>query len=205
MNSSVKTRVAIVITMVCLLFLDQISKIYIKTSMTINEAIYVFGNWFQIRFIENNGAAYGFELGGDYGKLVLSVIRVILTFFLFYYINTLVKKGAPKRIIFAFVLIVSGAIGNLLDSIFYGVLFSESTVTEVATYVGLAGEGYSSWMHGAVVDMLYFPIIDTVLPEWVPFKGGERYIFFSPIFNVADSYVSIGFLYLLFFCRKYFK
>ncbi len=205
MNSANKSRVAIAISMVVLLLIDQISKVYIKTSMTINEAVHVFGDWFQIRFIENFGAAYGFELGGDYGKMALSVIRIILTILLFYYINTLIKKGAPKKVIFGFVLILSGALGNLIDSVFYGVIFSESTFTDVATYVGFNGGGYSTFLHGAVVDMLYFPIIDTTLPEWLPFKGGERYVFFSPIFNVADTYVSVGFIYMILFCRKYYK
>ena len=173
--------------------------------MTINEAIYVFGDWFQIRFIENFGAAYGFELGGDYGKMALSLIRVVLTILLIFYINSLIKKGAPKKVIFSFVLILAGAVGNLIDSMFYGMIFSESTTMDVANYVGCNGGGYSTFLHGAVVDMLYVPIIDTTLPEWLPLKGGDRFIFFSPIFNVADSYVSIGFIYLILFCRKYFK
>ena len=205
MNSLNRSKVSIAVFMVVLLLIDQLSKIYIKTSMTINEAIYVFGDWFQIRFIENFGAAYGFELGGDYGKMALSLIRVVLTILLIFYINSLIKKGAPKKVIFSFVLILAGAVGNLIDSMFYGMIFSESTTMDVANYVGCNGGGYSTFLHGAVVDMLYVPIIDTTLPEWLPLKGGDRFIFFSPIFNVADSYVSIGFIYLILFCRKYFK
>lgn len=187
-----------------LLVLDQISKVYIKTHMSLGEAIYVFGDWFQIRFIENRGAAYGMELGGEYGKQILSIFRICAVGALGVYIVNLIKKSAPMRVLFAFTLIIAGALGNIIDSLFYGEIFSASTPTTIAEYVGW-GNGYSSFLHGDVVDMLYFPIIDTILPDWVPIWGGEPYIFFSPIFNVADSYITIGFIFLLLFCRKYFK
>lgn len=190
---------------VILLFIDQITKVIIKLSMTIGEAIYVCGTWFQIRFIENPGAAYGFEISdGDWGKLTLSVIRIIAIGALGYYINKLIKKSAPLGVIIGFTLILAGALGNLIDSMFYGLIFSESTAWEVASLTPW-GEGYTSFLHGKVVDMLYFPIINTHYPSWIPNVGGERFIFFSPIFNVADSYISVGFVYLIIFQRKYFN
>ncbi|MFI3263141.1 MAG: lipoprotein signal peptidase [Rikenellaceae bacterium] len=187
-----------------LLIIDQVVKIYIKTHMTINEAIPVFGEWFYIRFIENEGAAYGMKLGGDYGKLILSVFRVIMIVVLSIYVNKLRKKETPIGIIIGFLLIIAGALGNIIDSAFYGLIFSQSTYSEIAHFVPW-GQGYETFLHGWVVDMLYFPIINTTLPEWVPVYGGQPYIFFSPIFNIADSYISIGFIYMLLFQRKHFK
>ncbi|MEG1634261.1 MAG: lipoprotein signal peptidase [Rikenellaceae bacterium] len=204
MKRESRLRIFVVVFTVMLVLFDQITKILVKTSMTLNEAIYVFGDWFQIRFIENPGAAYGMELGGDYGKLTLSLIRIVAVGFLIYYIHTLIKKNSPKKVIVGFSLILVGAFGNIFDSLFYGMIFSESTVFSVAEFVKW-GSGYSTFLHGNVVDMLYFPIINTVLPDWVPVLGGEPYVFFSPIFNIADSYITIGFLFLLIFCRKYFK
>lgn len=193
------------IFVVLLLFIDQLTKVIIKLTMTIGEAIYVCGTWFQIRFIENPGAAYGFEISdGDWGKLTLSVIRIIAIFGLGYYIHKLMQKSAPIGVIVGFSLILAGALGNLIDSMFYGLIFSESTAWQVASTTPW-GEGYTTFLHGKVVDMLYFPIIDTHYPEWLPKVGGERFIFFSPIFNVADSYISVGFVYLIIFQRKYFN
>lgn len=189
---------------VLLLVIDQIVKIYIKTHMTINEHIAVFGEWFYIRFIENNGAAYGMELGGDYGKLALSLFRIIAVTALSIYIGRLIKRSAPTGVIVGFSLILAGALGNILDSMFYGLIFTESTYTNIAQLVPW-GTGYETFLHGQVVDMLYFPIIKTTYPEWVPNLGGTEFIFFSPIFNIADTYISVGFLYLLIFKRSYFK
>lgn len=189
---------------ILLLIVDQIVKVCIKTTMTINEAIPVFGEWFYIRFIENEGAAYGMKLGGEYGKLILSVFRIVLISFLTGFILKLIKREAPVGVLIGFSLILAGAAGNILDSMFYGLIFSESTMHQVAEFVPM-GTGYETFLHGWVVDMLYFPIIDTTLPEWVPIWGGEPYVFFSPIFNIADSYISVGFAYLLLFHRTYFK
>lgn len=172
--------------------------------MSINEAIPIFGNWFYIRFIENEGAAYGMSLGGEYGKLALSLFRIVAVGFLMYYIKSQLKKGAPSGVLLGFTLILVGALGNIVDSMFYGVIFSESTYNTIATFVPW-GDGYSTFLHGSVVDMLYFPLIETTLPEWLPIYGGQDYVFFSPIFNIADSYISIGFIYMLLFQRKYFK
>lgn len=189
---------------IILLIIDQVVKVLVKTNMTINEAIPVFGEWFYIRFIENEGAAFGMKLGGEYGKLLLSLFRVVLISVLSVYIFRWIKKKAPTGVIVGFCLIFAGALGNIVDSVFYGVIFTESTFYEIAKFVPW-GEGYQTFMHGWVVDMLYFPIIDTVMPDWVPVIGGEPYVFFSPVFNIADSYISIGFIYLLLFKRKYFE
>lgn len=194
----------IVLLSFILLVIDQVVKIYIKTNMSINEAIPIFGNWFYIRFIENEGAAYGMSLGGEYGKLALSLFRIVAVGFLMYYIKSQLKKGAPSGVLLGFTLILVGALGNIVDSMFYGVIFSESTYNTIATFVPW-GDGYSTFLHGSVVDMLYFPLIETTLPEWLPIYGGQDYVFFSPIFNIADSYISIGFIYMLLFQRKYFK
>ena len=196
--------ISVSIFIALLLVIDQISKVIIKLSMTIGESIHVFGDWFQIKFIENPGAAYGFQISeGDWGKLALSIVRIIAILALTYYLRSLMKNKAPKGVIIGFALIFAGAVGNLLDSMFYGLIFSESTMWSVADVVDF-GAGYTSFLHGKVVDMLYFPIIDTTYPSWVPKWGGDRFIFFSPIFNIADSYISIGFVYLLIFKRKYF-
>lgn len=188
-----------------LLIIDQVSKYIIKTTMTINESISVFSDWFFIRFIENPGAAFGFELGGDYGKLVLSLFRIVAVIGLSWYMSTLIRKqNAPTGVIIGFALILAGALGNIIDSMFYGVIFSESTYTTVATLFPEGG-GYAGFLHGKVVDMLYFPMINGLYPDWLPMVGGEQFTFFSPIFNVADSYISIGVFYLLLFQRKFFN
>ena len=172
--------------------------------MSLGESIMVFGDWFQIKFIENDGAAYGLELGGEGGKLVLSLVRIVLISLLFYWIVKLIKNNEKTGVLIGISLVLCGAVGNMIDSIFYGIMFSESTYWEVANFVSY-GEGYSSWLHGSVVDMLYFPIINIEsMPEWIPFFGGKQYTFFSPIFNLADSYITCGAFYLLLFHRKDF-
>lgn len=195
----------IIILSVILVIVDQISKIWIKTTMTIDQSYHILGDWFQIRFIENPGAAYGMELGGDYGKLILSLFRVAAVIFIGIYVSRLLKKKAPQGVIIAFTMILVGALGNIIDSALYGMIFTESTYNTVSTITAM-GEGYGTFLHGNVVDMLYFPIIDiSRMPDWIPIWGGERFIFFSPIFNLADSYISIALIYLIIFQRKFFK
>lgn len=186
-----------------LLVIDQISKIWIKTNMTIGESIPVLGSWFQIYFIENNGMAFGMQFGGETGKLLLTLFRLVLITFIIIYLVRITKKDAPAGVLFGVALVLVGAVGNVVDSMFYGVIFSESTFTQTAQLFPADG-GYSSFMHGKVVDMLYFPIINTTLPQWVPFAGGRDFVFFRPIFNLADSCITIGVLYLLIFKRRYF-
>ncbi len=182
---------------VALLLIDQISKIWIKTNMQIGDSIPVFGSWFQILFIENKGMAFGMQFGGDIGKILLTTFRMVLLTAIIVYIRRLVFKQTPMLVLMGLTLVAVGALGNIVDSVFYGILFGESTMSSVATFLPEGG-GYAPLFMGKVVDMLYFPIIDTVLPEWVPFKGGERFVFFSPIFNIADSCISIGAVLLAF-------
>lgn len=195
----------IVVLSILLVLIDQIVKIAVKTNMTLGEEIPVFGSWFNIYFIENRGAAYGMELGGDYGKLILSLIRVVAIGVLIWYINRMFKKETPKGVVIAFAFIMVGAMGNVIDSAFYGKIFSASTVNQVAQFVPW-GEGYGTFLHGAVVDMLYFPVIQIdQMPNWIPIWGGEPFVFFSPIFNIADSYITCAVVYLILFERKFFK
>ncbi len=196
-----KNKKFVIIFILSLLIIDQVVKVWIKTNMTIGESIMVFGDWFQIKFIENKGAAYGFEFGGEMGKLFLSLVRIVMIGALVYYINKLLKHKTKIGVIIGLSLILCGALGNLFDSIFYGVLFSESTPWQVAQFLPEGG-GYATWLHGSVVDMLYFPIYNTTLPDWFPFGAGEPYTFFSPIFNIADSYITIGAAYLILFNRN---
>ncbi len=202
MHISQGKKVAILVTL--LLLIDQIIKIWIKTNMTIGESIPVFGDWFQIYFIENNGMAFGMQFGGGLGKLLLTLFRMVLIGFIIHYLLKLLKNGAPSGILYGVTLILVGALGNVIDSLFYGLIFSESTFTHIAT-IFPEGGGYAPLFHGKVVDMLYFPLIDTTLPEWVPFKGGDNFVFFRPIFNIADSCITIGVGYLLIFKRRFFE
>lgn len=192
------------ILVLVILLIDQAVKIWIKTNMTIGESIPVFGDWFQIYFIENNGMAFGIQFGGSIGKLLLTLFRLVLISLIIYYIRKLIKEGAPVGVLYGVSLILVGAVGNVIDSLFYGMIFSESTFTDTAVIFPQGG-GYAPLMFGKVVDMLYFPIIDTTLPKWVPFLGGEQFIFFRPIFNIADSCITIGVAYLLIFKRGYFS
>ncbi|MDL2230762.1 lipoprotein signal peptidase, partial [Alistipes sp. OttesenSCG-928-L06] len=185
---SIMKRRNLIILIVLLLVIDQIVKIVVKTHMSLDEHIQVFGNWFYIRFIENPGAAFGFELGGNYGKLILSLFRIVAVVFLFYYLNKLTKRsGVPVGTMIGLSLILAGAMGNIVDSMFYGMIFNESTFTTVATLFPEGG-GYGTFLHGKVVDMFYFPIIR---------DAAGKVLFFSPVFNVADAYISVGVIYLL--------
>ena len=184
-----------------LLLIDQAVKIWIKTHMTIGESIPVFGDWFQVYFIENNGMAFGMQFGGAIGKFFLTALRLVLIGVIIYYVKKLIESGSSRAFLTGVALILVGAIGNVIDSMLYGIVFSESDFTQVASLFPEGG-GYAPFMFGKVVDMLYFPIIDTTLPQWFPFKGGEQFIFFRPIFNIADSCITIGVFYLLLFKRK---
>jgi len=193
----------ITILIILILLIDQIVKIWIKTHMTLGESFPVFGNWFQIYFIENNGMAFGMQLGGTMGKLLLSLFRIALAGFIIYYIYKLIRAKTPTGILVGVALILVGAIGNIFDSLFYGLIFSESTFTEVSTLFPDGG-GYAPFLFGRVVDMLYFPIINTTLPDWFPIWGGEEFVFFRPIFNIADSCITTGVVYMLLFHRRFF-
>ena len=194
----------IILLIVALLALDQIVTIWIKTHFMLDESVTVFANWLFIRFIENPGAAFGVQLGGSYGKLALSIFRLVAIGALGYYLYYLTRKKTPAGVLVGFGLIFAGAMGNLIDSAFYGLIFSESTYTSVATFLPEGG-GYAGFLHGKVVDMLFFPIWEGSYPSWFPWIGGDSFLFFSPIFNLADSYITIGVIYLLLFQRKFFN
>ncbi|HBT84410.1 MAG: lipoprotein signal peptidase [Fermentimonas sp.] len=191
-----KTLVAILVVFLVLLT-DQLSKIWIKTNMELYETIHI-TDWFKIYFVENNGMAFGIEAGG---KLFLSLFRIIAVTFIVIYLNKLIKQGFKKGFIACVALILAGASGNIIDSIFYGVIFEASYPGHIASFVPW-GEGYSTLLHGKVVDMLYFPLFSGTFPEWVPFFGGEDFLFFRFIFNIADSAITVGVILLLLFYRK---
>lgn len=173
--------------------------------MTLGESIPVFGNWFQICFIENNGMAFGMQFGGVLGKLALTLFRVVLIGFIIYYLRKLIKRAwVPTGALVGLTLILVGAIGNVIDCIFYGVIFDASTPFQVAQFLPEGG-GYAPLLFGKVVDMFYFPLIESTFPSWLPIWGGEDFIFFAPVFNFADSCISIGVVYLLLFQYKFFS
>jgi signal peptidase II len=188
-----------------ILLIDQCIKIYIKTHFFIGESIAVFGwEWFQIYFVENKGAAWGAQLPGEYGKLALSLFRLIIAPLIGYWLVKSVKEQAPKLLIIAVSLIFAGAVGNIIDSLFYGVIFEASTGKHIATFMSEGG-GYAPPLYGNVVDMLYFPFIqDATWPEWLPFLGGETFTFFNAIFNIADMAISTGVGILLVFNKRVF-
>ena len=185
-----------VVLLISIILIDQVSKIIVKTNMSLHECIDIF-SWFKIVFIENNGMAYGMEIGS---KLLLSALRVLLIAILAHYLVIQVKENAKWGYITCLVMILAGAIGNMIDGMFYGLMFSASTTYTVAELVEF-GHGYSSFMTGKVVDMLHFPLIDTQLPEWLPIWGGDDYVFFSPVFSFADSCISVGVVALLIWFR----
>jgi signal peptidase II len=170
--------------------------------MYLGQEYFILGDWFRIHFTENEGMAFGMKLGGDYGKLLLSLFRIGAVSFIGYYLYTIIKENQPKGLIISISLILSGALGNIIDSVFYGVFFTDSTM-QVATFLPNGG-GYSSWFHGKVVDMFYFPVVSGYFPDWVPFWGGEYYQFFRPVFNVADAAITVGVFLILLFQKSFF-
>jgi signal peptidase II len=185
------------------LLADQILKIWIKTTMTLGQEFPAIGDWFIIHFVENNGMAFGFEFGGEYGKIFLSLFRIVAVFGIGWYILKLARKDIPMGFIACASLIFAGAIGNIIDSAFYGLIFNDS-YGQVATLFPEGG-GYETFLHGRVVDMFYFPLISGNYPEWVPFVGGSDFQFFRPVFNIADSAITIGIFSIMIFYRKQFS
>jgi signal peptidase II len=200
MNMNKKT-ISLLIIFLVLLF-DQILKIYIKTHFMLGEEVVVAKNWFIIHFVENNGMAFGFEFGKNIGKYFLSIFRFVAIGALAWYLSKLWKKEVPFGLVICFALILAGAAGNLIDSAFYGLIFNESH-GQVATLFP-SGGGYNSFLLGKVVDMFYFPLIDTHFPAWFPIWGGQEFIFFRPVFNIADSSISVGIVAIFIFYRQHF-
>lgn len=186
------------------LLIDQVVKVWIKTNMYLGQEFPVLGDWFIIHFVENNGMAFGIEFAGEYGKMFLSLFRVVAVTGIGWYLIKLIKKEeVPMGFIACIALIFAGAIGNIIDSAFYGLIFNES-YGQVAQFLPEEG-GYSSFLHGKVVDMLYFPLFSGRYPSWLPFWGGNDFLFFRPVFNIADSAITVGIFSVLLFYRQLFS
>lgn len=174
-----------------ILLIDQIVKFWIKLNFTLGEELFLIGDWCRLHFIENEGMAFGMSFGEEIGKLILTLFRIVASVLIFLYLRKLIIKKENKLIIYAFTLIFAGAVGNIIDSLFYGLIFSESTFFTTAQLFPETG-GYAPLCLGKVVDMFYFPLIDTTLPQWIPFIGGNHFEFFNAIFNVADISITVG-------------
>lgn len=197
MKSTTKKGIIAIAVIFLVLLVDQISKIWVKTNMALYDMIEV-TSWFKIYFVENNGMAFGIEA---IGKLFLSVFRIIAVAAIIVYLTRLVKQNYKSGFIICIALILAGASGNIIDSVFYGAFFEASYQGHIASAVPY-GEGYASLLHGKVVDMLYFPLIEGTFPKWVPFVGGNDFLFFRFIFNIADSAITVGVALLIIFYRK---
>ncbi len=185
---------------------DQVLKFYVKTHYHAGESHSVIGEWFQLYFIENEGMAYGWKFGGEWGKIVLTLFRLAAVIFGVFYLNKIVEKKFHPGFIICACLIFAGALGNLIDSMFYGLIFEDSNIYTLNTAKFLPDKGYAGFLHGKVVDMLYFPLIrDAHFPAWIPIWGGEEFIFFRPIFNLADASISTGIIAILIFQKRFFK
>lgn len=206
---------SVVIIIVAIIIVDQALKIWIKTSHPTGEVVRVLGmDWFRLHFIENPGMAWGWKFGNETGKVVLTLFRLAAVIFGTWYLGRIVKQKYRRGFIVCAALIYAGALGNLIDSMFYGMIFDKGlhyipSMSDYQGYEGIASlsfsDGYASFLHGSVVDMLYFPMFDGKFPDWLPFIGGDEFEFFSPIFNIADASISVGVITLLLFQKRFFK
>ena len=192
----------VISTALSLVIADQILKFWIKTNMFLGQEFKIF-DWFIIHFTENNGMAFGLEFGGDTGKIILSLFRIVVVLWGIYYVNELSKRALPNGVLVSLGLVIGGAIGNIIDGVFYGVLFNDS-YNQISEFLPATG-GYESLLKGRVVDMFYFPLINTHLPDWFPFFANKHFIFFRPVFNLADAGISVGMILLILFYRKHFR
>lgn len=196
----------VVLLILLILIADQALKYWVKTNMLYQSQIPIFGSWFRLFFIENEGMAWGWKFGGEWGKMALTLFRLVAVIFGVFYIRGIIRKKMHPGFIVCAALIFAGALGNLIDSLFYGMIYSASDIGMPLAKLFPPEGGYAGFLHGRVVDMLYMPIIeDKILPSWIPVWGGERFTFFSPIFNIADASISIGVILLLIFQKKFFK
>jgi signal peptidase II len=185
-----------------ILALDQGLKFWVKTNMFLGQEHQIL-DWFYIHFTENNGMAFGMEFGGDWGKLALSIFRIVFVGFLFNFLRGLIKRNAEPVLITSLSLVLAGAIGNIIDGVFYGTIFNDS-YRQVASFLPEGG-GYAPLFFGQVVDMFYFPLFKGYLPEWLPFWGGDYFVFFRPVFNIADAAISSGVGLMIIFQKKVMK
>lgn len=200
-----KSAIVIAVILVVII-LDQWLKFYIKLNIPYGTGFKMLGlDWARIHFVENKGMAFGITFGGSTGKLILSLFRVFMVIFLIYLVIGLIKAKEATGLLVCFALIIAGALGNIIDSAFYGLIFSESSYHGGLAELFPEGGGYGKFLHGKVVDMLYFPMIRTNFPEWFPFWGGDPFLFFKPVFNIADSAISVGVVSIILFYRKFFK
>ncbi len=191
----------VVLIVLVILILDQVLKIHIKTNYTYGQEKLLLSNWARLNYIENEGMAFGLKFGGQWGKTVLTLFRLVASIWGFFFINKLIKDKVHNGLVFCASLILAGAIGNLIDCMFYGLIFSEGGYHTAAHLVPF-GKGYGTFLHGKVVDMLYFPIIKTNWPTWMPLVGGKYFEFFSLIFNIADAAISTGVISILVFQKS---
>ncbi len=196
-----RTKIAVLLILF-ILVLDQAIKIWIKTTMMLGQEFHVISDWFIIHFTENEGMAFGWKLGGESGKMILSIFRIVAIVAIGWYIYGLIRQKAHKGLIVSMALIFAGALGNLIDSALYGLIFNES-YGQIAELFPEGG-GYAGFLHGRVVDMLYFPLIEGHYPSWSPIKASQEFIFFRPVFNIADSAITIGVFIILFFQGRFF-
>jgi signal peptidase II len=203
----------IALLIILILIADQALKFYIKLNFAVDDNVGLVGNWSELHFLENSGMAWGIHIfGGEGGKLVLTIFRLIAAIFGVYYIRKIIKQKMHKGFIICVGLIFAGAVGNLIDSMFYGLIFDkglhyDAVLDKYISYEGIAKlskNGYGSFMQGSVVDMLHFPLFEAQWPSWMPFVGGDKFEFFSPVFNIADAAISVGVITILIFQNRYF-